>query len=125
MDRRDAMIAALELQWDDGLLASNLTILNQYVMALHHMSLEVLQSVLGTGRVPNVCGPGCCAGARAHRASIQMVAMVSPGWSGSSRAGYHAPRWGLPRLSSMSAMAVRLAVRTDLTGQPVDPVIDL
>ena len=41
MDRRDAMIATLELQLDAGLMASNLTILNQYVMALHRMLLEV------------------------------------------------------------------------------------
>ena len=42
MDSRDILIAALQLQWDTGLMASNLTVLNQYVIALHRMSTEVL-----------------------------------------------------------------------------------
>ena len=47
MDRREALIAAVQLQWDAGLMASNLTVLNQYVVALHRMSTEALQCVFG------------------------------------------------------------------------------
>ena len=53
MDRRDALIAALQLQRDARLMASNLTVLNQYVIALHRMSTEVLQSVFGQEFFPS------------------------------------------------------------------------
>ena len=42
MDRQDTLIAAVQLQRDAGLMASNLTVLNQYVVGLHHMSTEVM-----------------------------------------------------------------------------------
>ena len=73
MDRCDAMIAALELQRDAVLMASNLTVLNQYVMALHRMSLEVLQSVLGQDEFRAV--EDAAPVPRVHRASIQTAAM--------------------------------------------------
>ena len=44
--------------------------------------------------------------------------LASPDWPGRSRARYSAPGWGLPGLSQISSAAVRLAVRTGLTGLP-------
>ena len=75
MDRRDAMIAVLKLQQDARLMTSNLTILNQYVMALHRMSLEVLQSVLGHDEFPTRAVEDAAPVPRVHRASIHMAAM--------------------------------------------------
>ena len=42
MDPQDVLAAALVLQRDAGLMASNLQVLDQYVMALNRMSSEVL-----------------------------------------------------------------------------------
>ena len=47
MDRRDSLIAAVQLQRNAGLISSNLMVLNQYVVALHRMSTEVMQCVYG------------------------------------------------------------------------------
>ena len=75
MGRRDATIAALELQRDAGLMASNITVLSQYVMALHRISLEVYQLLLRQEafptRVVEAAAPGPCI----HHASIHMVVM--------------------------------------------------
>ena len=75
MGRRDAMIAALELQHDAGLMASNLTVLTQYVMALHRMSLKVFQSLLRQEEFPTRAVEEAAPGPRAKRASVQMAAM--------------------------------------------------
>ena len=75
MGRRDAMIAALELQRDARLMASNLTVLSQYVMALHRMSLEVFQSLLGQEEFPTRAVEEAAPGPRAKRPSVQMAAM--------------------------------------------------
>ena len=53
MDRQDILAAALELQRDAGLMASNLSVLNQYVISLHRMSTEVLQLVFGQEIFPS------------------------------------------------------------------------
>ena len=47
--------------------------------------------------------------------------LASPGWSGRSRTRYSAPGRGLPGLSQMYSAAIRLAVRTGLTGLPPCP----
>ena len=119
MDHRDALIAVVQLQRDAGLMASNLTVLNQYVVALHRMSTEVMQCVFGQEYFPSRAvddaapvSPSTSGinsnGSQGH--------LASPNWSGRSRARYSAPRRGLPGLSQMSSAAVRLAVRTGLTG---------
>ena len=46
MDRQDIMAAALQLQQDAGLMASNLQVLGQYVMSLNRMSSSVLRLAL-------------------------------------------------------------------------------
>ena len=42
MNRQDVMAAALQLQRHAGFMASNLPVLDQYVMSLNRMSSEVL-----------------------------------------------------------------------------------
>ena len=42
MDRQEVLVAAMQLQRDIGLMASNLTVLSLYVMSLHRMSTEVM-----------------------------------------------------------------------------------
>ena len=69
MNHQDVLIAALELQRDAGLMASNLSVLSQYVTSLHRMSNEVMQlvffpSVDDVARMPRV-----------HHAATQMAAM--------------------------------------------------
>ena len=115
MDRRDGLIAAVQLQWDTGLTASNRTVLNQYVVALHHMSMEVMQCVLSFASRRRRC-----AGAP-HTSGISdggHVPLASPVCPGRPRTRYSAPGRGLHRLSRLSSAAVRLAVRTGLTGLP-------
>ena len=43
------MSAAVDLQWDAGIMLSNLQILSQFVTSLHGMSYEML--AVGMGRV--------------------------------------------------------------------------
>ena len=75
MDHRDAMIAALELQRDAGLMESNLTILNQYVLALLRMPLEVLRAVLGQDEFPTRAVEDAAPVPRVYRVFIQIAAM--------------------------------------------------
>ena len=75
MGRRHAMIAALELQRETGIMASNLTVLSQYVTALHRMSLEVFQSLLGQEEFPTRAVEDAAPGPRAHRVLVQMAAI--------------------------------------------------
>ena len=53
MDRQDVLVAAMQLQRDAALMASNLTVLSQYVTSLHRMSTEVMQSVFGREFFPS------------------------------------------------------------------------
>ena len=71
MDRRDALIAAVQLQRDAVLMASKLTVLNQYVVALHRMSTEVLQCEHFPSRAVDDAAPV----PRILWASTQMAAM--------------------------------------------------
>ena len=75
------MAAAVNLQWDTGIMLSNLQILSQFATSLHHMSSEMM--VLGIGQmvfpqaeVANL-SPAPRA-ARAARAAQYMSAMGSP-----------------------------------------------
>ena len=54
-------------------MASNLTVLSQYVTSLHRMLMEVMQSVFG--RFPSRAIDEAAPVPRVHRASTQMAAM--------------------------------------------------
>ena len=56
-------------------MASNLTVLSQYVTALHRMSLEVFQSLLGQEEFPTRAVEDAAPGPCAHRALVQMAAI--------------------------------------------------
>ena len=87
MNRQDDMAAALELQRDAGLMASNLQVLDQYVMSLNRMSSEVLRLAFDPevflAHVVNVAAPV----PRVHSVATQMAAMglwqppIGPEWS--------------------------------------------
>ena len=49
LGEEDALAAAINLQWDAGVMLSNLQVLEQFVTSLHQMSSEMLN--LGMGRV--------------------------------------------------------------------------
>ena len=53
MNRRDTLHAALQLQRDGSLMSSNLTVMHQYVIALHKMSTEVFHSMFGREFFPS------------------------------------------------------------------------
>ena len=52
MDRQDVVAAALQLQLDAGMMASNLHGLGQYVTSLNRMSSEVLRLACGPENFP-------------------------------------------------------------------------
>ena len=85
MDRQDILVAALELQRDAGLMASNLSVLNQYVTSLHRMSTEV---VFGQELFPSYAVDEVAPVSRVQRASTHMAAMclwrppIGPGGPG-------------------------------------------
>ena len=54
MDREDAVAAALRLQRDAGLMASNLQVLGQFATSLNRMSCEVLRLAIGPEVFPSV-----------------------------------------------------------------------
>ena len=53
MDKQDAMLAALQIQHDAGLMASNLQVLGQYVPSLNWMSSEVMRLAFGPEIFPS------------------------------------------------------------------------
>ena len=125
MDRRDVLVAAMQLQWDATLLASNLTVLKQYVVSLHRRSMEVLQSVFGqelfpacvvedAAPVPCVCSAVYADGGDGT--------LASTGWTGRSEIASCTPGRRLLWLCHMSSTAVRLAVCPGLTRLPPVPV---
>ena len=121
MDRRDALIAAVQLERDAGLMASNLDGAQRVCgrIASHVLGGDAvcvrpgILSVASSGRrctgSPNTSG---------ITSNGSHGPLASPDWSGRPRARYSAPRRGLPGFSQMSSAAVRLAVRTVLTGLP-------
>ena len=84
------LAAALELQWDAGLMALNLSVLYQYmyVTSLYRVSTEVLHLVLGQELFPSQTVDKVDPVPWVLRGSIQMAAMrfwhlpVGPGGSG-------------------------------------------
>ena len=88
MKCQDVLVAALELQRDAGLMASNLSALNQHVTSLHRMSTEVMQFVFGHGFFPSGAVDDAAPVPRVHRAATQMAAMglwrplIGPGGPG-------------------------------------------
>ena len=75
MDRQDILAATFDLQWDAGLMASNLSVLSQYVTSLHRMSTKVLHLVFGQEIFPSQAVDEVAPVPRVQRASIQMAAM--------------------------------------------------
>ena len=49
----DALHTALQLQQDDSLMSSNVTVLHQYAISLHRTASEMLHSVLGREFFPS------------------------------------------------------------------------
>ena len=47
MGEEDAVAAAMNLQWDAGVLLSNLQILSQFATSLHRMSTEMFEMGMG------------------------------------------------------------------------------
>ena len=88
MDRQDVLVAALELQRDAGLMASNLSVLSQYVTSLHRMSTEVMQLVFCHIYFPSGAVDDAAPVPWVHRAATQMAAMglwrppIGPGGPG-------------------------------------------
>ena len=75
MNHQDVLVAAMQLQRDVGLMAYNLTVLSQYVMSLHRMSTEVIQSVFGREFFPSQSIDDASPMPHVHRAFTQMAAM--------------------------------------------------
>ena len=83
LGEEDALVAAVGLQWDAGIILSNLQILSQFVTSLHRMSSEML--ALGMGRVvfPSEEVAALSTTPRAPRAAEYMDGLVaSTDWSG-------------------------------------------
>ena len=53
LDREDAVVAALRLQRDAGLMTSNLQVLGQFATSLNRMSCEVLRLAIGPDIFPS------------------------------------------------------------------------
>ena len=89
MDRQDVMAMALELQRDASLMASNLQVLDQYVMSLNRMSSEVLS--LRTRSLPGARGqrrsPGAPGALRGHPDGSHGIVAATDG-PGCSRADH-------------------------------------
>ena len=75
MTRQDAMVAALQLQHDAGLMASNLQVLGQYVTSLNRMSTEVMCLAFDLVLFPSEAVDAQAPVPRVHRAAQQMSAM--------------------------------------------------
>ena len=54
MDREEAVLAALQLQHDTGLIISNLQVLGQFITSINQMSSEVMWLVFGQEQFPSV-----------------------------------------------------------------------
>ena len=85
---QDVLVAAMQLQQDAALMASNITVLSQYVTSLHRMSTEVMLSVYGREYFPSQSIDDAAPVPRVNRAYTQMAAMglwrppISPGGPG-------------------------------------------
>ena len=75
MDHQDVLVAAMQLQRDTGLMASNLTVLSQYVTSLRQISTKVMQSVFGRENFPFQPIDEAAPVPRVDRTFTQMAAM--------------------------------------------------
>ena len=75
MDQEDAVVAALRLQHDAGLMTSNLQVIGQFVTSLNRMSSEVLRLALGPEVFPSEVVDILSPVPRAPRATHYMSAM--------------------------------------------------
>ena len=88
MDHQEVLVAAMQLQRGAGLMASNLTVLSQYVTSLHRMSTEVMQSVFGREYFPSQSINDAAPVPQVNRTFTQMAAMglwrqpIGPGGPG-------------------------------------------
>ena len=69
------MAAAATLQWDAGVMLSNLQILSQFAMALNRMSFLMMALGLGRSVFPGDEIDALSPAPRAHRAAPYMSAM--------------------------------------------------
>ena len=64
---------ALQLQLDASLMSSNLNVLQQYDLSLHHKASDILQSVFGWNYFPSAAVHGAAPVPRVRRASSHMA----------------------------------------------------
>ena len=69
------MAAAVNLQWDAGIMLSNLQILSQFAMSLSRMSSKMMDLGIGQMVFPHDEVAGLCPAPRAARAAKYMTAM--------------------------------------------------
>ena len=75
LGREQAMAAAINLQWDTGVMLSNLQILSQFTMAMNRMSFSMMALGLGQSLFPRVEVDDLAPAPRAARAASYMTAM--------------------------------------------------
>ena len=88
IDHQDVLVAAMQWQRDAPFMASNITVLSQYVTSLHQMSTEVMQSVFSREYFPPQSINDTAPVPQVNHAFTQMAAMglwrppISPGGPG-------------------------------------------
>ena len=75
LGKEQAMVAAVNLQWDAGVLLSNLQILSQFAMAMNRMSFSMMALGLGRSLFPRAEVDALASVPRAVRAASYMSAM--------------------------------------------------
>ena len=70
------MAAAMQLQRDAALMASNLQVLGQYVTSLNRMSSEVMRLAFGPELFPSEAVDAVAPVLRVHRAALQVSAIM-------------------------------------------------
>ena len=75
LSRDQVVAAAVQLQWDVGLMQTNLDVLDQYSLVLQGMASKLIELCLGARVFPAEKVATGALGARVRRASVQMEAM--------------------------------------------------
>ena len=75
MDREEAVVAAINIQRDAGMMSSNLQIIGQFVTSLQRMSAEVLSLAMGPVVFPCSAVAALSPMSRTPRAANYMSAM--------------------------------------------------
>ena len=75
LGKEQAMAAAINLQWDAGVMLSNLQILTQFAMAMNIMSFAMMALGLGRSLFPRAEVDALAPAPRAVRAASYMSAM--------------------------------------------------